>query len=359
MSVTNKGLEIMELRFLKFAAIAAVPFVLSACSTSHQALNGMSSEQACAGNPFLQKYGCSISRVETAARSGDPDAQYALGYMYYYGIGTVRNPNVAEKWIGRAAQQGQPLARKAQNLLVQGGSMGPMNGGYAPRRRGSSPSLYQKKTDVTQLNNAAPAAPITNALPGYGNSNRQASQGSTPVLKNLKNTSKSRGNSGAPMQNAGPSSQATMNAFVESAQGDTVQSSSNTAPIQPQQQATPQSQVASAPSAISVGSSSLTSTERSLMKVASYNYTLQLMGSHKRSAVRSFIRRNKLSKQAKVYTTNYQGQKWFMVIYGQYPTLMQADTAAKSLPMALRNLHPWVKPFSIVKKEIRTREIVS
>ena len=71
----------------------------------------------CQKNRFLQRYGCSLERVEQAAETNDPDAEYALGYMYYNGIGTVRDPDTAVVWIKRAAQQGQPLAISAMTAI--------------------------------------------------------------------------------------------------------------------------------------------------------------------------------------------------------------------------------------------------
>lgn len=74
---------------------------------------------ACRSNPYLQRYGCSLDKVEQAAESNDPDAEYALGYMYYYGIGTVKDLDTAIVWIKRAAEQGQPLAIQAMQLIRQ------------------------------------------------------------------------------------------------------------------------------------------------------------------------------------------------------------------------------------------------
>ena len=85
-------------------------------SPSATALNST----ACSGNRYLQKFSCSLDRVEAAAQEGDPDAQYALGYMYYYGIGTVRDTNTATLWIRRSASQGQPIAKKALALMTGG-----------------------------------------------------------------------------------------------------------------------------------------------------------------------------------------------------------------------------------------------
>src|SRR5262245_5041820 len=76
---------------------------------------------ACASNQYLQKFDCDFERIESDAAKGDPDAQYALGYLYYYGIYTYRDPQTGALWIGRAAAQGQPLAKTAQQVMLAAG----------------------------------------------------------------------------------------------------------------------------------------------------------------------------------------------------------------------------------------------
>ncbi len=79
----------------------------------------------CSGDPYLVKFNCSLSKIQQRAASrGDPDAQYALGYMYYYGINTVQDVDSAKLWIARAASQGQPLAKQALALLKIEGTQG-------------------------------------------------------------------------------------------------------------------------------------------------------------------------------------------------------------------------------------------
>ena len=97
---------------------------LAGCAHSSKTITNVADSQsnavsqaACANNAYLQQYGCSLARVEQAAETNEPDAQYALGYMYYNGIGTVKDPETAVVWIKRAAQQGQPLAINALKAI--------------------------------------------------------------------------------------------------------------------------------------------------------------------------------------------------------------------------------------------------
>ncbi len=60
------------------------------------------------------------------ARAGNADAQYTIGYLYYYGYGTNRDPQRALKWIRRAAARGNARAITALRTLF---SMSARSGG--------------------------------------------------------------------------------------------------------------------------------------------------------------------------------------------------------------------------------------
>jgi TPR repeat protein len=51
------------------------------------------------------------------ACDGNPEAQYAVGYMYYYGLGVAQDTDVGYFWINRSANRGFPLALKALQLI--------------------------------------------------------------------------------------------------------------------------------------------------------------------------------------------------------------------------------------------------
>ena len=91
--------------------------ILGGCAHSLTKKASAETLQACQSNALLQKYHCSLSQVELAARNNDADAQYALGYMYYYGIDTPENMDGAKLWMRRAASQGQPQAIQALQIL--------------------------------------------------------------------------------------------------------------------------------------------------------------------------------------------------------------------------------------------------
>ncbi len=61
----------------------------------------------------------SLEQLQQAAEAGDPDAQYALGYMHYYGQKVTQNTAQAVNWIKRASVQGQEQATRALAALGQ------------------------------------------------------------------------------------------------------------------------------------------------------------------------------------------------------------------------------------------------
>ena len=65
-----------------------------------------------------QDYRQAFIRLMPAAKAGNPDAQYAVGYMYYYGQGVIEDRKKAWYWINCAAKAGQVDAMQAVKILA-------------------------------------------------------------------------------------------------------------------------------------------------------------------------------------------------------------------------------------------------
>lgn len=65
----------------------------------------------------VQDYRQAFIRLKPEAEKGQPDAQYAVGYMYYYGQGVVEDRRKAWYWITAAAKAGQKDAKAAVVML--------------------------------------------------------------------------------------------------------------------------------------------------------------------------------------------------------------------------------------------------
>jgi len=88
-------------------------FLLSACwMNTYQFNEGMIRFKK-------QDYRNAFVRLRPEAFNGIADAQYAVGFMYYYGYGVYENKKLAFYWIHKAAEQGHPLAIEALKQLKQ------------------------------------------------------------------------------------------------------------------------------------------------------------------------------------------------------------------------------------------------
>lgn len=101
------GFNIMSKRL----SIMLLAFCLSGCASTGKIMQ-QSKTAFQEGN-----YAQALERSLPLAEKGNAEAQYAVGYMFYYGKGTAKDADKGQHWIRRAAAQGQPQAIKAMTLL--------------------------------------------------------------------------------------------------------------------------------------------------------------------------------------------------------------------------------------------------
>jgi len=137
------------------------------------------------GQASAHKYPISFQSTHKKAIAGNPDAEYALGYMYYYGQGIPRNPEKARSWISKAAAQGQIQAVQAMQLLDQ--SQHPHVGATQslhPRQRQTDRQPHVNVRHVTKHKPLYPRAGKNFRHPAYPSNNPPAPN-LTPTEKQL------------------------------------------------------------------------------------------------------------------------------------------------------------------------------
>ena len=94
-------------------------FIIFICSGLSACLNYLRDQNLREGiQSFkVQDYRQAFVRLKPEAERGQSDAQYAIGYMYYYGEGVIENRRQAWYWITRAAEAGQSDAKAAVRIL--------------------------------------------------------------------------------------------------------------------------------------------------------------------------------------------------------------------------------------------------
>lgn len=299
----------MKSSIFSFVCRGVLVVSMAAAITSCAHFSGKKRDEACANNAYLAKYNCSIQQIQTAAEGGSADAQYALGYMYYYGIDTVRDQDTAKLWIQRAAAQGQPLAKKALKLMNDDAEFGDLHqaaqGKPTKTSQESSMIHAQESEDVSKLNETKPDAPLTQHLPAYHSSQRSA----TPTDPRM-------------AANATP--------VVASA-------------LKPEEPF-----VAAHPAA--------TTQPVSTPSAEAARYTLQLLGTNDLAYLNEIKGR---IPGAHHFETKRDGQPWYVLTFGKFANVGEAHAALHTLPKFVQDMHPWVKSIASVQAEIKKQEIVA
>jgi len=102
----------MYVRVILRGILLTACLCLCACVSNRMSLHeGIQSFQ-------VQDYRQAFIRLKPEADRGQPDAEYAVGYMYYYGQGVVEDRQQAWYWISRAAKAGQPDALVAIKIVT-------------------------------------------------------------------------------------------------------------------------------------------------------------------------------------------------------------------------------------------------
>lgn len=90
-------------RFYKYFLIILLSFGLISCANTPDSLNSKS--QVAYGKSLFEQgyYRQAMKQLLPMACDGNADAEYAVGYMYYYGYGVPQDTDVGAMWIRRAA----------------------------------------------------------------------------------------------------------------------------------------------------------------------------------------------------------------------------------------------------------------
>ena len=63
-----------------------------------------------------------ITHFQTAAESGNAEAQYYLGYYYQHGVGLEKNKELSINWYEKSAKSGLPQAQNKMGMIYYSGA---------------------------------------------------------------------------------------------------------------------------------------------------------------------------------------------------------------------------------------------
>ena len=116
----------------KLFIISFTALFMTGCVTTTKSPNAAQSEQATEHKPSLAEmseltfgkrlfeqsdYKRAMKQLLPLAARGNPEAQYAVGYMYYYGYGINRDEESGKFWIESSAKQHYAPAIKAMEIM--------------------------------------------------------------------------------------------------------------------------------------------------------------------------------------------------------------------------------------------------
>lgn len=108
----------------------------------------------------------------------------------------------------------------------------------------------------------------------------------------------------------------------------------------------------SAPAAPAVVATEVPMANQMLLTVPTSRYALQLAALQSKPAAVEFLQQYGIEDSALVYETRRNGEPWFMVLLGDYPSVAEARRAELQLPANIQALGPWAKSFVQIHKEI-------
>lgn len=108
----------------RLALIGFLPFFLTACIGLSPSLSPNAMSKLLDGRRSFQGgyYKTAMHQLLPLACDGIPEAQYAVGYMYYYGYGVTQDTDVGVIWIERSAHQAYPPAVDAMKMITINGN---------------------------------------------------------------------------------------------------------------------------------------------------------------------------------------------------------------------------------------------
>jgi TPR repeat protein len=110
----GKRLGVLVLKGLNKVIFTVCGFLfLTACASQQQGYQLATGKQSFISGDYKE----SFHTLLPLASQGVPQAEYAVGYMYYYGYGVTRDSESGTFWMQKAAQQNYKPARDALDLI--------------------------------------------------------------------------------------------------------------------------------------------------------------------------------------------------------------------------------------------------
>jgi septal ring-binding cell division protein DamX len=274
------------LRHLIFWSCTATLFISGCASTpdySDDQARFDAGKEAFLAREYIQ----AAKLFEPLALRGHSQAQYTLGYLYYYGLGISQNGELGKKWISSAAGKGNQLAIKALGLISK------------------EQVSVKHEEKVEELEKTEPEA-VEEVEISTSNIDSTSTQ-HTLNTEELEVAKK-------------PLSTASIHKSIETKPITTIQE-------------------------VNSGQTQ----HAWIFKQPSSNYTIHLASLNNEAEAKKFISKNSLSEPTASFPYRRYGRDIYAIVYGSFSTFTEAKEALVNLPDDLAKSSPWIRNFTQVQ----------
>lgn len=250
-------------------------------------------------------YTLAAKLLEPLANQGRGDAQYALGYLYFNGMGVPKNNSIAAKWFKVSADNGNENAKLALS--------------HIPPTKGAVIDIRDKNK------------PLSDSMPVMGDEAGSSEHDGSQLV-----------------DNSIPPHEIVTRSPVE----DSMIAESNlNQSVQIEEKTTDKLQDVDT---IASGDK-LTDGEKWIARQPSKNFTIQLIVLADESALQSFISDNNLQGNAVYYQTEKNGKIFHALVHGSFESYSLAKEAVEGLSSELKQVEPWIRNISNIQNILLSR----
>jgi len=256
--------------------------------------------------------------LNTMAAQGNANAQYALGYMYYYGFGVAHDETIALEWIKKAAANGHPDAVIAlDRVKVSAKNEQALNEqALKERDRGANPSIgpdqhAQLIMQAESIIAEETAKSSAEEIPEQTTSDIAAQDTKARTEQNSDNNSSV--------------DTATIPAVTPVESTDTAATPTETTPGQDW-----------------------------VRKQNPDHFTIQVISGRNEQRIKQYIEKNGLTRQSTLFGLQRTDEAMVYIgVYGVYSSIAEARQILQSLPAEVQEAQPWIRRFKSIQATLR------
>lgn len=308
--------------------------VLAGCAT-HAPARGDTALRDAQSAYARQDYRKAAELLAVPAMQGNAEAQYALGYLYYYGRGVRKDQRRARAWFEDAARLGHAGARQALELMTVYAQMPPLPGEETP-----------VKQDGESVADPAEASAADNVQTSVGNEGESRSTAAETANAAASQTPAPQ----TPVETTAPAATQGTDTAVPAAPA-----APPTRPLHSAEmpavapEVTPATTVKASwreSSAPALQRTSLAAIEDTASSKVRPRYTIHLLSSRNLADLERLVQAHGLT-DIHYYAVDRADGRHYRLIFGGFQTMAEARRVLDALPHALQAHRPWVNNYPV------------